>query len=75
MTRHPLQAVFEQLDYQPSPGFREVLRAELLADLVTTDATSSDPQLGAGDDVDQPQEITVLKKVDRSAPLRRARKH
>jgi branched-chain amino acid transport system substrate-binding protein len=66
MTRHPLQAVFEQLDYQPSPGFREALRAQLLGGLATTDTTASDPQLGVGDDVDEAQEITVLNKVDRS---------
>ena len=66
MTRHPLRAVFEQLDYQPAPGFREALRAQLLGDLATTDAASSDPQLGVGDGVDEAQEITVLNKVDRS---------
>ena len=72
MTRHPLQAVLEELDYQPAPGFREALRAQLLADLATTDAARSDPHLDANDDADEPQEITVLKKVDRSpsAPLR-----
>ena len=75
MTRHPLQAVFEDLDYQPAPGFREGLRAQLLADLAAPDVTSSDQQLGASDDVDEPQEITVLKKVNRSrsgAPRTRA---
>jgi hypothetical protein len=66
MTRHPLQAVLEELDYQPAPGFREALRTQLLADLATTDATQSDPYLGASYDADEPQEITVLQKVDRS---------
>jgi hypothetical protein len=68
MTRHPLQAVLQDLDYQPAPGFRDALRARLVADLAATDATQSDPHL----DADEPQEITVLKKVDRSrsAPRR-----
>ena len=66
MTRHPLQSVLEGLDYQPAPGFREALRAQLLADLSHTDATQADPHLDAGDGADESQEITVLKKVDRS---------
>ena len=66
MTRHPLQAVFEQLDYQPSPGFREGLRSQLLTELATTDAIPTDTQLDAGDDVHEAQEVTVLKKIDRS---------
>ena len=66
MTRHPLQAVLQQLDYQPAPGFREALLAQLLANLATTDASSSAPHLDVSYDADEPQEITMLKKVDRS---------
>jgi hypothetical protein len=66
MKRHPLQAVLEELDYQPTPGFREALRAQLLADLVSADAAQSDPHLDASDGADGPQEIAVLKKIDRS---------
>lgn len=66
MTRHPLQAVLEGLDYQPAPGFREALRAQLLADLAPTDAAQSDPRLDAGDVADESQEVIVLKKIDRS---------
>ena len=72
---HPLRAVLEELDYQPAPGFREALRAQLLADLATTDATQSGPRLDASDDADEPQEITVLKKVDRSRSTPRAPGH
>ena len=66
MTRHPLQAVLEDLDYQPAPGFRESLRTQLLADLAATHATQSGPHI----DADEPQEVTGVKKVDpsRSAP-------
>jgi hypothetical protein len=66
MTRHPLRTVLEDLDYQPAPGFREALRAQLVADLATTGATQSGPHLDASDDADEPQEITVLQKIDRS---------
>ena len=68
MTRHPLQAVLEDLDYQPAPGFREALHAQLVADLAGTDATQPDPRLDASDDAEEPQEITVLKNVDRTRP-------
>ncbi len=66
MTRHPLQAVLEGLDYQPAPGFREVLRAQLLADFGETDAAKSDPPPDAADGAAESQEITVLQKIDRS---------
>ncbi len=63
MTQHPLTTAFEHLDEQPAPGFRETLLAELLNDL-------AQPPLTQPVDVadTEPQEIIVLKKIDRSNP-------
>ena len=63
MTQHPLTTAFEHLDEQPAPGFRETLLAEMLVEL--TQPPSAQP-VDASDT--EPQEITVLKKIDRSNP-------
>ncbi len=63
MTQHPLTTAFEHLDEQPAPGFRETLLAEMLVELTQP---SSAQDVDASDT--EPQEITVLKKIDRSNP-------
>jgi hypothetical protein len=69
MTLHPLTTAFEHLDDQPAPGFREALLAELLDDL-----TQPQPIQAVVPRDSEPQEITVLKKLDRSnSPSTRTR--
>jgi hypothetical protein len=63
MTPHPLTTAFEHLDDQPAAGFRETLLAELLDDLTQPPSTQAVVPRDS-----EPQEITVLKKLDRSNP-------
>jgi hypothetical protein len=69
MTKHPLRATFERFDEPMSADFRDTLRARLLADLARVDANAGAPQQldDATTDVDDTQEVTVLKKIDRSS--------
>jgi len=65
MTHHPLQRSFEDFDEPISVEFRRTLRTKLLADLDRKN-TASTPRLdSAANDVEQSQEIIMLKEIDR----------
>ncbi|MEY2401850.1 MAG: hypothetical protein QOJ08_1961 [Ilumatobacteraceae bacterium] len=68
MNKHPLRATFEHFDEPMSADFRQTLRARLLADLdkAEGDAVTRQQPDNATLDVDDIQEVTVLKKIDRS---------
>ncbi|MEP7202997.1 MAG: hypothetical protein ABI894_10330 [Ilumatobacteraceae bacterium] len=67
MKMHPLRATFEHFDQPMSTDFRQTLRIQLLADLDEAEADAVTRQQPDNDtiDVDDIQEVTVLKKIDR----------